>query len=63
LLKEEAKGRKGGRRVPCPPEITRIFSVFQRCRRSENDDNDDDDEDSGRGALDTSGNRRRPAKA
>jgi len=45
-----------------PPEITRIFSVFQRCRRSENDDNDDNDDSDG-GALDTSGNRRRPAKA
>lgn len=28
-----------------PPEITRIFSVFQRCRTSGNDDNDDDDDD------------------
>lgn len=30
-----------------PPEITRIFSVFQRCRTSGNDDDDDDDGDGG----------------
>lgn len=31
-----------------PPEITRIFSVFQRCRTSGNYDNDDDDDGDGR---------------
>lgn len=30
------------------PEITRIFSVFQRCRTSGNYDNDDDDDGDGR---------------